>query len=466
MKYRLSLIITLIISALLLSLSYIRKPELTGDGSEYFLMLESLYNHQSIELKPSDIESFDIKEDIYRFKFYEFNKDNAYSGYFESNTGEYYSYHFFFYSLTALPVKVILETFNLDVLKVFQITNALLISIVLLCISRIKDFSEVKKIGLILLSVFNPILWFIFWSHPEVFSYSFLLLSLVFVTKNKFNLAILFSSIASLQNFPLIIIPFLILLYKALLILKANNFSIKNITLSNIRDIVISFIISLLSLLPLIFYFIKFNTISLISSSGGADLSLISFQRVFELFFDLNIGVLPYAPILLLSSIFLFIYLFIKLKNLRFILLISLTSLIFILGLSSSTTNWNHGTTGSSRYVLWSIIPFIIFLFLIFFKYFEVSKKVIIFLILNTLVNLLILFSVFLPNVSFGALNHSYLSKFVLDNYPSLYSPSVEIFAERTLGRENIDIENEVIIYGDCKKVLDKGEYIKSCVPF
>ncbi len=449
----------------ILTLSFIQKPELTGDGSEYYLMLESLYNHQTPELRSEDINSFKEKEELYGFKVYQFDKDNAYSGYFESN-GNFYSYHFFFYSLISLPVKIVLENLNLDVLKVFQITNALLLSIVVFVILRIKDFSELKKTILILFTIFNPILWFIFWSHPEVFSYSFLTLSLIYLLDKKLNLAIILSILASFQNFPLIIIPFLIFIYKLYLILKVNNFKILNLTLSNLRDIVFTFLLSLISFIPLIFYLINFNTISLISSSGGTNTSLISLQRIFELVFDLNIGLLPYSPIFLMLGLILFIYLFIKLKFLRIPLILSLISLIFILGLSSSTTNWNHGTTGPSRYVLWSIIPFLFFILLLFFKYFEVNRKLIILSGFNIVINLIILLSVFLPNVSFGALNHSYLSKFVLDNYPSLYNPTAEIFAERTLGKENIDIENEVIIYKDCKKVLNKGEYINSCVQF
>jgi len=431
------------------------KPELTGDGQEYYLMLESFYNHQSPDLRYDDILSFTQITQKYEFKHYKFSPEGAYSGYFQNEKGDEYSYHFWLYPLINLPVKIFLHTFQLDPLKVFQITNALLFSIMIFFISRIK-LSEVKKLVLVLIAVANPVVWFVFWSHPEIFCYSLIITSIVLAIQKKYTGAILLSALASSQNLPLIIIPAIFFGWAVIDILKS-----KNSDLGFQAILIFKYAIFVLpALFSPIFYLVTFGTISLIEQTGGANSKLISIQRVYELIFDLNIGVFPYIPIIFLISAILFVYLLIKKRDLRLILLTYAIGVLIMLALSSSTTNWNHGTTGPTRYVLWSVIPFIFLIFYLFALNYKFSKKVIVSISIGLIFNAMIIGAVFLPGVSFGNTNHSYLATFVLDNFPAIYSPTYEIFAERTLGDERIDSANTLIIYADCKKILYKGEYV------
>lgn len=445
----------IILSFLILVTSIISKPELTGDGQEYYLMLESLYNHQSPELRQEDIDSFNNLYEKYGFKFYEFKKENAYSGYFQANNNNFYSYHFFGYSLINIPVKSFLELIKFNPLKVFQITNALLLSLMILIIYKLK-FSKRKKAILIAIAVFNPIIWFVLWSHTELFCYVLAILAIILSLNKKYFWGILCASIASVQNFPLIIISVIIsiyILYNSFV--KSRLFKFDFRVLLNLMPIAIA-------AWPFVFYWLNFGTFNLIAKIGGADFKFITFQKFYELIFDLNIGALPYMPVILIISIVLFLYLFIKFRKLRTILLTSLFMLFFMFFFASTTNNWNHGTTGPSRYVLWSVIPFVFFIFYLFIREFELSRKFIISISFGLVINIIILISVFLPGVSFGNANHSYLATFILNNFPEIYSPSPEIFAERTLGYEDIDIQNSIIIYGNCKKVLYYGKYVEN----
>ena len=99
------------------------QPYPCGDGVEYVITTEALFNHFSPEIKPSDFSSFQysiqkktnwVKQFGYRSDEFDkmqacigdnkrANTKNSCGGFFADKKGHYYSFHFFFYSLLNVP---------------------------------------------------------------------------------------------------------------------------------------------------------------------------------------------------------------------------------------------------------------------------------------------------------------------------------------------------------------------------
>jgi hypothetical protein len=413
---QINLIIFILFAIIILTNMLFLKPVRYGDGNEYFLMLESLSNHLSPDLQQIDIDhSYSGEMNIFG------EKADPYWGYFQGRDNKGYSKHFWAYSLLSVPVRTILKIFNMDPGKSFQITNALLFVLMLLVINFFSRLEEGQKLFFMLLLTFSPALWFIHWTHPEIFICSFVTLSLVFLNLKQYGWAILFAGLASLQNQVLV-------LFVLFLLVKAGWSSG-----FKIRTVVQYGAISLLVFLPNIFYLSSFGTFNPLNEA--ASIKNISAFRVMELFFDLNIGLLPYLPLVLLF--FLGIVLFQGYQHRGFVFEWQIFLLILAMGtICSATDNWNHGTSGPSRYAIW-MLPFLFFILVINFQTFWKGS-----LIKGLLVTAMFFqFFIVASNGFFihkeDYLNHSSAARFVLNRFPALYNPSFEIFCERTQNSES-----------------------------
>lgn len=431
---RLNLIIFILLSTIILTEMVFLKPHRYGDGNEYFLMLVSLNNHLSPDLQPTDITN------SYTGEFNVFGeKADPYWGYFKGRDNKWYSKHFGAYSLSGVPVKMILKLFKLNPGKAFQITNALLFILMLLGIHFFSKLEEGQKLFFMLLLTFSPALWFIHWTHPEIFILSFVTFSLIFLNLKSYDWAILFAGLASLQNQVLVLFVLFLLVKSA----WSSRFKLKTLVRCGP--------ISLLVFLPNIFYLSSFGTFNPLNEA--ASLKNVSLFRVFELFFDLNIGLLPYLPLPLLF--FLGIVLFQSYQHKGFVFELQILLLMIAMGtVCSATDNWNHGTSGPSRYVIW-MLPFLFFILIINLQTFWkgiISKSLL-------LTALILQFYIVASNGIFiheeDYLKHSPAAKFVLKRVPVLYNPSFEIFCERTLKRES-ECVNPTIYkhHNECRKAL------------
>jgi hypothetical protein len=408
------------------------KAQRYGDGNEYFLMMESLGNHLSPELRPGDIKHTYVG-DLNAFG----EKADPYWGYFEGKGGRRYSQHFWAYSLFCLPAKIVLEFFGLKINKSLQVTNALLFALALFFI-LVSKLEEKQKLAFMLLLTFSPALWFIHWTHPEIFILCLVTVSLTCLQANKNGASILFAVIASFQNQVLA-------LYVFYLFLK-SVFSSPH----KIKNFIQYGLLSALVLLPNAFYYLTFGRFNPLS--GATAMANISPFRVFELFFDLNLGLLRYIPIALL--LFFGIIIFRTYKEGVFngglqILIVT----IALLTACTATENWNHGTSGPSRYVIW-ILPFIFYVLVINLETLRAKSLKVIFLSALA-VQVIIVVSAGPVVHEEDYLKHSAAAEFVLNRFPFIYNPSFEIFGERTQHSES-DWGNPTIYKrdGKCRKAL------------
>jgi len=446
----------LIISlTILLAMILIHPEEYYPDGPEYLTMTESLFNHMSPDLQEKDVRTLASLR-----RKYNYLHDGYFPGaYFRTNDNKSYGMHFWGYSLFCLPAKYALHRLHLNELKALQITNALLLIVALFHIMFVSKLDERQKLLFALLSVFCPAFWFVHWTHPEMFTYAVLIISLVYMSIKNWPAATFTAAIASMQYQPLI--------------LWAAFLWVKGILESKIKwKALLLLSISLLpAMIPIVFYYAKFGVYSLLGVYW-ADFSNISLFKVWELFFDFNLGMLPYLPI----TLFLFFWVIIRslFTERKFSLEIQIFLLtIAMMLLFTTVVSWNHTTSGPSRYLI-LMLPLIFYTLIIqpeVVNYERIKAPIYAYsLLLAVLVQIIIVSygGGFVSNMPNRYL-HGPLARFILNRYPALYSPSKEIFVERTVHLYGAEVKKPVIYNykGKCKKVLAKGKHkeliLQSC---
>lgn len=402
-----------IASLLIIALVLFSRPILIGDGREYLGMTISYSNHLTPNLTEEDrIErkELEIKNN------YIFDDSFEYSGYYKGLDGEYYSYHFWFYSLISLIPYVVLDLVGMNALKVFQIVNGLLVVFLLYKISRNSYLNEKGKLWMNFATIASPIVLYIPWTHTEVFSYVLLTIGLLDYLDNRKKAAIIYITVASLQNPAISLVALSILIYE--IFKKRKLFDKENVILTSISTIVF---------IPSIFYWIYFREFNLIAATGYSSREHITLNKIVSLFFDPNFGMFIYVPLLLIISL----YLIFK-RDIRVIFTCLL--LIIIAVICSTQLNWNSGMMYINRYSVWMMA--LLFIGTIHFIQSRSNKVFSIYIISFVLTTGLIT-SVCVKNYNGDNwLKFNSLSQTLLSNVPSIYNPVPEVFAERALGVE------------------------------
>ena len=438
----------LAISVLILITMFVVNPKRYGDGHEYYLMTESLSNHLSPDLQSRDTQTMEKLKIKFGLRY------DTQRGYYKAKDNSFYCYHFWAYPLFNLPVKFMLRALHLNELKVCQITNSVLLILALFHIIFISKLTELQKMLFSLLIVFCPALWFIHWPHPEIFSYSFVVMSLVYMSVKKWAASILCAAIAATQNQPLIF--FVVFLWITGMVDSKEKG----------KDFFVMSLSALPAFTPNIFYYTKFGVPSLLFEKAAA-LNNMSIFRVWEMFFDLNIGMLPYIPVALFVFFGVVFRDILKKRKASSSIQFVLVMVVMML-FCSLTTNWNSGTSGPTRYVIW-MLPLVFYVIIAQdnLRFHQKPKRSIYLsiLLLAVIIQIIIVFlgGGFIPcTSSVNYLYHTPLARFVMNHFPAIYNPSKEIFIERTLHRVN-ELDTPVVYYNDkkCKKALAKGKDAK-----
>jgi hypothetical protein len=194
--------------------------------------------------------------------------------------------------------------------------------------------------------------------------------------------------------------------------------------------------------IPFLFYYIKFKTFSLVTLSGAASVSYISVDKIISLFFDLNFGLFPYFPVLLIFSI---VCLFMSLLKKNFFIPILWSILCLMAVVCSTQANWNGGMMFINRYDIY-MIPILILIAIYSIKFYAKMTISIIF-IFSLLVTGCIT-GILLPSTDYGNyLKFNYLSNTAMVVFPSSYNPPFAVFAERSIHAETDYYKDFPIIY-------------------
>lgn len=455
-------------SGLLLFYAFVQRPYPTGDAAEYMLMTEALINHQSADIRPEDFESFYIEqstksnwEEVGKKEFLTPLRDTIINfttgktdallnkewvGFVGSSQRKLISIHFFAYSLLNVPMRLLLKPFKVEPLKVFQITNVLLLSICLAYVLFGLPFSFAQSIGVFFLVLFSPAYWYLGWVHADVMICLFTFLGLLFFYNKKPLLGMLLVALAGTQNQPLVFL----LMYMAFVYAMQHGFNWKYLAKAFAACVVI--------LSPLAYNYAHFGTISLISKSGYTGQEYVSFTRFWSFFFDLNQGmiyglifILPYTGWLIFS----------KLKQLKwyndFLLIPAILGMIYGF---SVLRMWNMGQAIISRYAAWVALVFIAyFLHLVLQNkvgkgafWTAVVSHVAIFLMVTPIPK-----NILIPEWDKDKMK--WASTWVLNHYPQWYNPDPDIFGVRVAGKHPVWSDLPIIFTGTdgtIKKVLIK----------
>src|SRR5262249_6257477 len=194
----------LIAAAALIVTCALRKPVRTGDGYEYFSTLQAWFDHGSRDLRAEDtsrLASLLAKSGIPA-------ADDPRAGFFESpRNHRSYGWHFFAYPLVAVPAKAVLHLVRGNELAAFQVTNAVLLAVALyVLLFRCRTAPLRKRLLIAGFATLSPVLWYLPWTHPEVFIWAMVLLAMAFLDESRPALAVLFAALGALQNPPLAIL--------------------------------------------------------------------------------------------------------------------------------------------------------------------------------------------------------------------------------------------------------------------
>jgi hypothetical protein len=362
--------------------------------------------------------------------------------------------HFPFYSFLALPVRIVLIFLQFDELKTLAITNLVILTIT--CFWILKKFLTLPFQRIVFLSVvyLSPILSFITWQGPDLFYVCMLLLAVFYFYKKRYLATAIFTILASWQSQPLIIIAVAAL---ANYFLSETHKRIDNESYLQIgwKTVIVSVLLLALIVLP---YFLNLALFGLLTPwtvidngwtrLNGFGLQNASLKKLFEQFFDLNMGLFWYAPFIFLAGCFLFIKSLKKNTREWLLFLVILMTAIFY----QTNPAWHYGTAGygPTRHVMF-VLPFLIYYLVKYLRTSKIALSIISIIILSQIYTLSL--NGFVTPRFENTLYNSPYATFVLNNFPQLYNPTPEIFVDRTNHTDLDHITSAIYTYnGSCKK--------------
>jgi hypothetical protein len=439
-------------------------PLRMGEFQTNMITTISLEKHFSMFIYPSDIAQarIDYPDSV-------FVKDWEKPNLLETNkNGIFHSFYFGTYSLACIPVKKILNFLSLKQSYAFSITNALLYFLALFTVYKKLKLSRWIVFILILLLIFNPALFMIFWASTETFIFSFIVISLVFLSNRDYKKSALFASLASTLN-PSICI-YVIVIALLYLIDKCKNsdyFFDKKIGLlskicyvakSEYKDALIFSLYFIPSVIPFIYNLIVFRKLNPLVSILGTTLLGDYFYRFYAYFFDLNFGFFPYQPIVMCLF---FILLLVAIYKRNFYTIIFSFAFLGTVAVFSLVFHINCGMSYISRYGSWSLplaIFFVITQFSKIISNIQLKRLIIISLMLSALYSFFIL-NWYYKKIHFcNYVTMLPIAEKVLDSFPSFYNPYPYTFISRVNHVDGGFFYKEPVIYcsndGYVKKIL------------
>jgi len=432
----------------LASLALALPPRPFGDAAEYLLMAESWAAHGSPEVRPGDVDALRRHAAEAGVAV---DPDDALGNYFEGRDGRFYCYHFSFYPLLTLPARAALRVVGADVLKAGPLTNAIVLGAALAAVLLLAPAGAWTRRATAALLLSSPVLGFLLWPHPEVLSFAMATLALVAGARGATGAAALCAAVASVQNPPLALLA----LFEAL-----------RPELTGARErwsrgrIAASALAVLLALASPLFFLAQFRTANL-AAYETAGTHAMGIGKALGLLLDPELGLVRYAPLTVgLLAALLVMAIRRPSRSVEGALLVVLALMML---LSSATGNWNHGTTGPSRYVVW-MFPLIAYLLTLgpaATHLLAPPRRA-----WMVLLGIAVLAQGAVAAARGGVrspldyLQHSTMARAILDRWPSSYAPVEEVFRERTAHTEDdLDVPFIHEREGRCRKALARWKH-------
>lgn len=272
-----------------------------GDGHEYSLISQAVINHYSVDVRADDITSRQnqllkypsqgyVPELFEKIKLCISTKKCNEHGLFLSKNDNYYGYHFWLYPAYAAIVELFLVFLGLNPLAGFQLANVLLlIAVVGFCL-YFTSISLMRQIAASLVFMLGGVIFYIKWTHPEVFVAAFIYVGFILIFERKIIYSIPFFSLAAIQVvtiWPLLmIVPISLYLLNGMRVREQFNTLLKNWWLV---------VFAMMPVISLLFYKYNYGVISLIGTAH-TNVDLITISHLLSTWIDLNQGFLVGAP--------------------------------------------------------------------------------------------------------------------------------------------------------------------------
>ncbi|MBA3643052.1 MAG: hypothetical protein H0W59_03155 [Chloroflexia bacterium] len=358
--------------------------------------------------------------------------------------------HFWVFPLLASPFVYLVRLLGLHEGTGFIALNALLMYLALRTIAR-----HVHPIVALLLLA-SPLVWFVNKAQVEVFTVALLCLAVVEARRGRFLWAALAGAAASTQNVPILAtVPCFWATGMLSETLSRGRPALPRPTIRTVSIIVATVLVGALH--PL-YYLSRLGVLTPQRLNGGIDLGMPSWSRYIAVLIDPDIGLLAWAPHLVLIALAGAVILAIDyrrslLPNERSLYLSALSSALLIawfLFAFAQTTNVNSGGTYHvSRYALW-LIPLLIPFFEVTVRFLEPRfRRALTVASLAAVVACAIAFSPSLPE---RYVSPSPQSAFISSRFPGLYRQVPEIFHERHRGIDGAALDWAA--NGDCTVML------------
>lgn len=448
----------LILAAFLFGIIYIRTftPHLEGDGKEYIMQTVAFQNHFSFGVTTEDIEQakteFYNEADDLNEEYY-VNQWNHMHEYGDAK----YSNHYGSYSALVMPVKLIVMAFGAYPIWAFFITNLILYISAVLVVFFLLKVNVKKKLIMTMLTIFNPALFYLSWTHSEVYLYAFVVIGLVFYYNRQFGRAIFFLSVASMQN--LGVLPFAMMVGIDLIVEKIKEYTVNNNKFKLI-DFIKQYALSIIpyglcyipGMLPLFSTFVKFHTFNLVADAARENKYL--FDKAWAYLTDLNLGILPYEPVILLLFLIMIIIGLKRCTREALINLIGVGSMIYII---ANQLQINCGMQNIMRYNVWIIPMMIFFVICNWEKIWKTERALLLAGLSETVITTVVISYILIGWGSFSCVQFAHWTNALMQAAPGLYNPTHGIFYSRALGGETY-YHAEPIVYttgdGRARKIL------------
>jgi hypothetical protein len=318
----------------------VRTPMAVGDSGEYLLTLEAFANHATPDVRAQDAASLGHAAARWPIRG---SFGDVWQQTRASRTGRVYTWHFWAYSLAALPMKLLLRATGGNELAAPQITNALLLAAAAWFVFLAPWLDRGVALWWSLLSVIGPPAWFCVWPHTEVFTFALVTAAVVLAMGSRFSLATAALAVASTQNPPLA--PLAVALAVVAALRPPRTTRRLGLTLAAVFP----------AFLPPLFYLATFGRPSIMLGES-AEFESMSLSKALDLLLDLNIGLVPYIPGVVLLALAAQIV-----TRGRERLTVAACWAAFFAGALGASAGivWNFGTSGPSRYAVW-LSPFLI----------------------------------------------------------------------------------------------------------
>lgn len=389
-----------------------------GDGWEYLLMVEAWVRHGSPDIRAGDVEAVAGAVDRWLQVTSGPTVPGAVRGVVDSElenrfattpAGRTLPVHFWLYPLVSVPARLVIDALGGWSFNALVVTNVLLVGLAIGTVLAAAG-SGSRRHALAALLLASPIVWYTLFTGGEVFSWALGVMALVALDRGHTAVSAALAGLGAAQNpamAPLALVP----------VLRAFSDG-------GLRGALRTGVFATLGLLPVADHLWHFGRPGVLLAEN-ASLAGVSASRAFGLLTDLNTGLLPYVPVLLLAvPVAAWTAWRERHARLGWLLL----AFVLMLTLAQTQMNWNSGGMGLHRYLVW-MLP--VLTWFVVDGWPERTRARLAVAAVATSVAVLVDWP-----AETNWLEHRPVARWVLRHAPALYRPEFEVFAERAAHAE------------------------------